>query len=67
MLPSQQGRELPAAIEAATKSLEAYRAWLEQRLLLMTTQTAVGGDVYLYFFREVALYPFTPEQLLQLS
>ena len=67
MLPPQQGRELPAAIEAAIKSLEAYRAWLGQRLRLMTMQTAVGGDAYLYFFREVALYPFTPQQLLQLS
>lgn len=67
LLPAREARQLPAAVEAATKSLEAYRAWLEQRLPLMTMETAVGRDAYRYFFQSVAMYPFTPEELLELS
>ena len=67
LLPAREGRQLPAAVEAATKSLEAYRAWLEQRLPLMTMETAVGRDAYRYFFQSVAMYPFPPEELLELS
>jgi Bacterial protein of unknown function (DUF885) len=67
LLPTAAGRDLPQAIEAATAALEAYRAWLAQRLPMMTAPTAVGREAYTYFFQKVALYPFTPEQLLEMS
>ena len=67
MLPGGLGRELVPALEAATSALEAYRTWLEQRLPKMTEHTAVGREAYSYFFKNVALYPFTPEQLLELA
>ena len=67
LLPTAAGKDLPQAIEAATAALEGYRAWLAQRLPMMTAPTAVGRDAYTYFFRKVALYPFTPEQLLEMS
>jgi hypothetical protein len=67
MLSGASSRELSPAIETATSALESYRAWLDQRLPTMKAQTAVGREAYTYFFQNVALYPFTPEQLLDMS
>lgn len=67
LLPTAAGKDLPQAFEAATAALEAYRAWLTERLPAMTGRTAVGREAYTYFFQKVALYPFTPEQLLETS
>jgi hypothetical protein len=67
LLPPAGGKDLPQAIEAATSALEAYRFWLTQRLPAMTGPTAVGRDAYVFFFQKVALYPFIPEQLLEMS
>jgi uncharacterized protein (DUF885 family) len=67
LLPPDASKQLAPAIEAATKSLESYRAWLQQRLPSMTADTAVGRTAYFYFFQHVALYPFTPEELLAMA
>ena len=67
LLPPDQGKELAPAIAKATRALESYHAWLEQHLSAMRQQTAVGGEAYRYFFQNVALYPFTPEELLELA
>src|SRR5690348_2272274 len=55
------------AIAKATSALEGYRDWLQQQLPSMTTQTAIGREAYIFFFKNVALYPFTPEELLAMS
>ena len=52
---------------AATRSLIAYREWLRPQLAAMRTDTAAGRDAYLYFLRNVALLPYTPEQLLAIG
>ncbi len=67
LVPPDTAKQLGPTIEAATRSLESYRAWLQQRLPTMAGQTAVGRTAYLYFFQHVALYPFTPEELLAAS
>jgi len=67
LLAPDQRKHLAPAIANATTALESYRAWLEQGLPAMTQQTAVGREAYVYFFQNVALYPFTPEQLLELA
>ena len=67
MLPQEERARFGPAIENATKALEAYRAWLQQGLPQMGEQTAVGHEAYSFFFTNVALYPFTPEQLLEWS
>ena len=67
MLAGGRGRELGPAMQAAGSALESYRTWLQQRLSKMQAQTAIGREAYAYFFNNVALYPFTPEQLLELS
>lgn len=67
MLPREEQQQLGPAIERATIALESYRGWLQQRLPQMGEQTAIGREGYSFFFKKVALYPFTPEQLLEWS
>lgn len=64
LLSGDAKNELAPAIETATKALESYRGWLQERLPTMTEQAAIGRDAYVYFYRNVALYPFSPEELL---
>lgn len=59
--------EFASATEQATAALEAYRAWLEQRLPSLPQETAVGRDAYVFFLKNVALLPYSQEQLLALS
>jgi len=66
LIPEDRSK-LATAIAAATAALEGYRAWLQQRLPSMSEETAVGRDAYVFFFKNVALYPFTPEELLAMS
>jgi uncharacterized protein (DUF885 family) len=54
---------LPAAVDALTQ----YRAWLMSKLPTARKDTAIGRDNYIFFLRNVALMPYTPEQLLAMS
>jgi uncharacterized protein (DUF885 family) len=63
---SVRDRVQPAAKRAGT-ALQRYAAWLQDQLPSMAEGTAVGRDAYIYFLRNVALMPFTPEQLLDLG
>jgi hypothetical protein len=67
LLVGDNVHELAPAIERAASSLESFRDWLQQRLPSMPPHTPVGRDAYVFFFKNVALYPFTPEQLLEMS
>ena len=67
MLAGDNGKQLGPALDRATAALESFRSWLEQRLPSMTQHTAVGKDAYAYFCKDVALYPFSPEQLLAMN
>ena len=60
-------KEFERSTERAIVALEAYRAWLEKQLPSMPSETAVGRDAYEFFLRNVALLPYSPEQLLTLS
>jgi uncharacterized protein (DUF885 family) len=67
LMAGDHGRELAPAVDQASAALESFRSWLEQRLPSMSASTAVGREAYEYFLQHVALYPFTPEQLLEMS
>jgi uncharacterized protein (DUF885 family) len=56
-------KETPAALTALTQ----YRAWLETKLPTARKDTAIGRENYVFFLRNVALLPYTPEQLLAMS
>ncbi|CAN5632428.1 DUF885 domain-containing protein [soil metagenome] len=53
-----------SAEDAAAKALVSYREWLRPQVDSMKKETAVGREGYLYFLRNVALLPYTPEQIL---
>ncbi|HZQ70234.1 MAG TPA: DUF885 domain-containing protein [Terriglobales bacterium] len=56
--------DLDSIGEKAIVALDSYRDWLKQRLPSMASGTAVGREAYIFFLKNVALEPFTPEQLL---
>jgi len=56
--------EFNQSIKDAIAALESFHDWLNAQLPGMSDETAVGRDAYVYFLRNVALMPLTPEQLL---
>jgi uncharacterized protein (DUF885 family) len=66
-LESDAAGGLEAAADKAVSALESYRDWLNQRLPAMPAQTAIGRESYVFFLKNVALIPFTPEQLLAMG
>jgi hypothetical protein len=60
-------QELSPAVERAAGSLENYREWLKQRVATMPPCSPVGRDAYTFFLKNVALYPYSPDQLLAMA
>ncbi len=58
---------LQQATPGAITALTQYRAWLTSKLPTARKDTAIGRDNYIFFLRNVALLPYTPEQLLAMS
>lgn len=59
--------DLHDATNDAIAALEAFHDWLNSQLAGMSEETAVGREAYVYFLKQVALMPFTPEQLLSMG
>ena len=55
------------AITAASKALIDYREWLRQNLPKMRGDFALGDKAYGFFLHNVALLPYTPQQLLAMA
>ncbi len=55
--------EWQASAERAAIALEAYRAWLQKALPALPPQSAIGRENYTWFLQNVALMPYTPEEL----
>ena len=51
----------------AIVALEDYREWLQSNLASMPTDASIGREKYEWFLTHVALIPYTPEQMLDLS
>lgn len=66
-LQTQTARALGPAADKAVAALEGYRGWLEARLPTLGTESAVGRDAYSYFLREIALVPYSPDDLLAMG
>jgi uncharacterized protein (DUF885 family) len=67
LLAPSAARALPAETERAAAALESYRAWLQDRLPQMRTDTGVGREQYVWFLSNVALVPHSPEELLAMG
>ena len=59
--------KLKSACERAADALEKFQQQLKERLPKLPQQTALGRDSYVWFLRNVALMPFTPEELLAMG
>lgn len=65
--PPARAALLPAAARDAGAALTRFRERLRAAAPAWREETAVGRDAYLFFLREVALYPFTPEELVAMG
>jgi len=59
--------ELTGATNRAADALERFRANLQDRLPSSPNETALGRDAYVFFLKNVALYPYSPEQILAMG
>ena len=59
--------ELNNATDRAASALEHFREKLQQLAPSLPQQTALGRDAYLFFLKNVALYPFSPEEILAMG
>src|SRR5213594_4174257 len=60
-------QELSAATNRAADALEDFREKLQQLRSSLPQQTALGRDAYVFFLKNVALMPFSPEELLAMG
>jgi hypothetical protein len=67
LLTAANNQALQQLTPAAVTALNQYRAWLVTQLPSARKETAIGRDNYLFFLHNVALMPYTPEQLLVMS
>jgi uncharacterized protein (DUF885 family) len=59
--------ELNSACDRAAGALEKFQQHLNDKLPKLPQQTALGRDVYIWFLRNVAIMPLTPEELLAMA
>ncbi|HLX07795.1 MAG TPA: DUF885 family protein [Thermoanaerobaculia bacterium] len=67
LLAAASRQRLDAEVPRAAAALDAYRDWLRSRVAGMPAAVAVGREPYVAFLRQVALLPFTPEQILAMG
>jgi uncharacterized protein (DUF885 family) len=60
-------QELSSAVERAADALEEFRNRLQHKLSTLPQQTALGRDAYVFFLKNVALMPYSPEELLAMG
>jgi hypothetical protein len=59
--------KLNTATDRAADVLEKFQQQLKDKLPKLPQQTALGRDAYIWYLRNVALMPFTPEELLAMG
>src|SRR5881398_3933186 len=59
--------ELNSAIDRAADALDSFREKLREMLPSLPNETALGRDAYVFFLKNVALIPYSPEELLAMG
>ncbi|MGA2002275.1 MAG: DUF885 family protein [Terriglobales bacterium] len=67
LLDADSQRRIDAPAEEAARALEAYGQWLDGMKDSMSSQSAIGESGYVYFLKNVALLPYSPQQLLEIG
>ena len=65
LFPERLHDQLGHASESAIKALEDYDIWLKMKHPGMTNDFSVGREGYEYFLDNIALIPYSPEELLK--
>ncbi|MCH7886490.1 MAG: DUF885 family protein [Candidatus Marinimicrobia bacterium] len=65
LFPESLHDELGHASGNAIKALEDYAVWLKMKYPDMTNDFSVGREGYEYFLENIALIPYSPEELLE--
>ena len=60
-------QDIYAATDRAADALEKYRDSLQGMLPSLPNETALGRDAYVFFLKNVALMPYSPEELLAMG
>jgi len=60
-------QELFGATDRAADALEQYHRHLEEKLSALPKETALRRDAYIFFLQNVAISPYSPEQLLAMG
>jgi uncharacterized protein (DUF885 family) len=60
-------QELNNAVDRAADALEKFRQELQQKLPSLPNETALGRDAYVFFLKNVALIPYSPDDLLAMG
>src|SRR5881392_1516586 len=60
-------QELNSATDRATDALEHFREKLREMLPSLPNEIALGRDPYIFFLKNVALMPYSPEELLAMG
>jgi uncharacterized protein (DUF885 family) len=60
-------QELNSATDRATDALDRFREKLRVMLPSLPNETALGRDAYVFFLKNVALMPYSPEELLAMG
>ena len=69
LLPSTTLSEQPLddAIARAADGLEKFQSQLKERLPKLPQQTGLGRDAFVFFLKNVALYPYSPEEIVAMG
>jgi hypothetical protein len=59
--------QIDHATAEASDALEAYAKWIRSRLPSMTSQFRVGREGYEYYLRNIALIPYSPQEMLEMG
>src|SRR5437868_2617766 len=60
-------QELNSVIDRAADALDLFREKLREMLPSLPNETALGRDAYVFFLKNVALIPYSPEELLAMG
>src|SRR3984893_1505611 len=60
-------QELNSATDRAADALEHFREKLQKQLPSSPKETALGRGAYIFFLKNVALYPYSPEEILAMG
>ena len=65
--PDYFNSRLRKSANKASTALESYAGWLAKNLSTMNEDFFVGKSDYTYFLKNIALVPYSPEELLQMG